>query len=830
MHKRFWFLSVWLILAMVLPIASLVNAAPLLQEGQEYVIQAGDTLAGLAEQYIGTAEDVVAIIAATAEKAATDETFAKINDPDQIEVGWKVWIPSKDKAKEYLQPLPDLGGKKVIVGTDPTYPPFEYPDEATGAYIGYDVDMVNDLCARLNCKPEFVATAWDGIFVALAAGEFDMVASGATITAEREEIVDFSYPYLVYGQILLLAADSSAQRVEDLKDKPIGVQLGTTNDLTATELFGDANVKRYDTFDMAVIALLQGDVSAVVIDLPSAVGFMEQYPGRLKVGPELTSGEALGMAFPPGSELRAAFNAALVRFKADGSYAKLYNKYFGGPEAATKMPGPVTELLVVGTTDKMTVFDPADVYDFHAWEIWNNTGDGLLNNEPGSAGKAVPGLAERYEASDDGMEYTFYLRKGVKFPDGTPFNAEAVKWTIERVIKMNEALGGEVAFLVSDYVDKVDVIDEYTVKFTLKTPVGFFPNLVASNPYKIISPKAWGMDAYEADNTSGGIGPYKITSWKRDEELVMEANPDYYGNPPKSKKVIIRYFADSATMRLALEKGEIDIAWKSLAGVDLKSLEGKPGIVIERQPGTEIRYICYNCKTPPFDDKRVRNALAMMLDREEIADVGFQGNKVPLYSMIPPGFLGHNPDYYGDADVEAAKALLKEVGFDENNPLKMDFWYSPSHYGDTEADVAAIIKDQWEKSGVVKVNLQSAEWATYKQYRNAGNLPVFLLGWYPDYLDSDNYTYPFGHTGATDGLGVFYSNPEMDKLLEAAQVERDEAKRAELYDQIQKLWPTENPTTPFAQGALTVAYREGVKGIVLDPLALFHYYLVYKEG
>ncbi len=498
--------------------------------------------------------------------------------------------------------------------------------------------------------------------------------------------------------------------------------------------------------------------------------------------------------------------------------------------AAPSNQGPSdASMLVVGTTDKLSVFDPADVYDFHAWEIWNNTGDGLLNNKPGTAGEVVPGLAEKYEASADGMEYTFYLREGLSFPDGTPFNADAVKWSIDRVISMNEELGGEVAFLVSDYVDKVEVVDNYTVKIYLKTPVGFFPQLVASNPYKIISPNSWDTTAYEADNTAGGIGPYKITSWKRDEELVMEANPDYYGDAPKTPQVIIRYFADSATMRLALENGEIDIAWKSLAPVDLKSIEGVKGIVVEKQPGTEIRYICYNCKTEPFTDKNVRTALALMLDREEIADVGFQGIKVPLYSMIPPGFLGHK-ETYGDADVDTAKAMLAELGYDESNPLAIEFWYSPTHYGDTEADVAALLKDQWEASGVVKVKLQNAEWATYKEYRNKGTLPIFLLGWYPDYLDSDNYTYPFGHTGATDGLGVFYSNPDMDKLLEAAQVATDPDARADLYGQIQDLWPTENSTTPFAQGALFVAYRDNVTGIVLDPLSLFHYYLVSKTG
>jgi len=330
MHKSYWLLNLVLVLAMVLPLASVAGAAPLSQEGEEYIIQQGDTLAALAETYLGSTDAVVAIIAVTAEKAATDESFAKINDPNLIEPGWKIWIPEKDMAADYMKPLPDLGGKKIIIGTDPTYPPFEYPEETTGEYIGFDVDMMNDLCGRLNCAPEFVPTAWDGIFVALAAGEFDMVASGATITAEREEIVDFSYPYLVYGQILLLPTGSDINDVKAAEGRPVGAQLGTTNEFTAIDLFGDANVKRYDTFDLAVIALLQGDVDAVVIDLPSAVGFMEQYPGQLAVGPDLTSGEALGMAFPPDSELLPALNAALVQYKADGTYATLYNKYFGG--------------------------------------------------------------------------------------------------------------------------------------------------------------------------------------------------------------------------------------------------------------------------------------------------------------------------------------------------------------------------------------------------------------------------------------------------------------------------------------------------------------------
>lgn len=345
MHKESRFISLVLALVM-LASASIVVAAPLGQEGQAYVIQKGDTLTGLAEQFIGSTDDVIAIIAATSEKAATDETFAKINDPALVEPGMKIFIPSKTDAAKYTVALPDLKGQKVRVGSDITYPPFEFPDKTTGEPTGFDIEMVKDLCQRLNCVPEFIPTGYDGIFVALAAKEFDMVASGSTITAERAKIVDFSYPYMVYGQILLLrSADVQKYATADAaKGKPIGSQLGTTNEKTAVDTYGDANVKRYDTFDLAVVALLNGDVDGVVIDLPSAVGFMEQYPGKLAFGPNLTTGEALGMVFQKGDTvLVPAFNAALARFKADGAYAKLYDKWFNvsaKAPAAGETPAP----------------------------------------------------------------------------------------------------------------------------------------------------------------------------------------------------------------------------------------------------------------------------------------------------------------------------------------------------------------------------------------------------------------------------------------------------------------------------------------------------------
>jgi peptide/nickel transport system substrate-binding protein len=499
------------------------------------------------------------------------------------------------------------------------------------------------------------------------------------------------------------------------------------------------------------------------------------------------------------------------------------------PVVPTEVPPPEPITIIIGTTDKPAVLDPADAYGFPEWEFYHQIADGLISNIPGTAGELELGLAADWPTvSADGLEYTFKLREGVSFPDGTPFNADAVLFAINRVIDMETTLSGEVAFLVSAYVDRIEKIDDYTVKFYLVAPVGFFPQLVATNPYKILNPSTWGLTEYEADNVTGGIGPYVVTSWKRDEEAIFERNATYYGTPAVADKIIVRYYADAAAMALALENGEIDVAWKTLLPADLDRLRANPNMVVELGPGTEIRYVCYQSQTPPFDDARVRKALGLTLDRAQIADLGFQGTKVPLYSMIPPGFLGYKALYPENPDLEAAKALLAEAGFNEANPLVMDLWWSPDHYGDTEADVVALIKDQYEATGVVQVNLQSAEWTTYKQYRNAGSLPVYLLGWYPDYLDSDNYVWPFAHSSATAGIGTYYNNPAMDDLLERAQIETDSAARAALYEEVEQMWVEENPTTPFAQGALYVAYRTGITGVTLDPLMQLHYFLIGK--
>lgn len=225
--------------------------------------------------------------------------------------------------------MPDLGGKTVVVAVENAYPPFNNIDEATGEAVGWDYDAVREICKRINCVPEFKEAAWDGIFPAMQAGEYDWLADGVTYTEERDEIVDFSTPYVTIGQTLLVRVDET-NTLDDFKanaDLLVGTQIGTTNEIVAKETFPDKEIQSFEDFPGSVLALLSNDIDGVVIDNVSAAGFMAENEGKLKVGAQITSDEQLAFVFPPGSDLVEPVNAALKSMTDDGTLATLNKKW-----------------------------------------------------------------------------------------------------------------------------------------------------------------------------------------------------------------------------------------------------------------------------------------------------------------------------------------------------------------------------------------------------------------------------------------------------------------------------------------------------------------------
>jgi peptide/nickel transport system substrate-binding protein len=488
------------------------------------------------------------------------------------------------------------------------------------------------------------------------------------------------------------------------------------------------------------------------------------------------------------------------------------------------------QTLVYGTTDKISDIDPANAYDFHTWEIFYNTMDGLVGYEPGGS-TLVPALATGWSSNAAGDEFTFKLRKGVKFSDGTPFDASVVKWTIDR----NTAIEGDPSWLITDFVKSVEVVDPLTVKFILKNPVAFFPKLVANPPYYPLSPNTFPEGAkgqYVKDPSElkggalAGLGPYKMTSFKRDEEIVLDYNSNYWGKEPPFRKVIIRYFADATTMRLALEKGEVDLVYKSLNPSDISDLGKNSKLTVFKNQGPFIRYLAFETSESVFKDKKLRQAIASLVNRPEIAQKVYLGQVIPLYSMVPNGMQYQKTTFktaFGDGKVAAAEKILKSLGYTKDKPFSFDLWYSPSHYGDTEANLAEVVKAQIEKTPLVKVTIKSAEWATYKQQWHDKQMAVFFLGWYPDYVDADNYTAAFAGTSGSIGNGIYFSNPQWDALFMKEQTSTKESARKAIFEQVQTMWTDEVPTVPLFQGYLILVSKKNLTGVKIGPPMIFLY-------
>ena len=231
--------------------------------------------------------------------------------------------------------LPDLGGREVIIAVENAYNPFNFIDESTGQAVGYDYDVFNEACQRLNCKPTFEQTSWDTI-VAVMGGtgqaEFDIAADGITVTPERAEHVDFSTPYIKLSQQLLVRADedrfAGVDELNALDDFKVGAQPGTTNYDLAVEKFGEDNIVAFDQYGLIVQALLNGDIDATVMDNVAGEGYIGANPDKLKlVGDPLTS-EELGFVFPKGSDLVEPINLVLAEMEADGTLDTIYAKWF----------------------------------------------------------------------------------------------------------------------------------------------------------------------------------------------------------------------------------------------------------------------------------------------------------------------------------------------------------------------------------------------------------------------------------------------------------------------------------------------------------------------
>ncbi|MGD2057689.1 MAG: ABC transporter substrate-binding protein [Anaerolineales bacterium] len=488
--------------------------------------------------------------------------------------------------------------------------------------------------------------------------------------------------------------------------------------------------------------------------------------------------------------------------------------------------------VVIGTTDRIASLDPADAYAVRDWELIKNTGEGLLKWSPGTA-ELQTGLAvDMPEISEDGLTYTFTLRDGIMFADGTELTASMYADQLNRLLTIGpECPNGVADALATPYVESITAPDEKTVVFQLKSPIGYFMQILAGAPYIPAHPDIFPADecVLFPEAPVYGVGPWFISQYTQGEQVVLEPNPYYNGElKPQVDQVIVRYYADPQTMALAVQNGEIDIAWRFLGAELIGQLQDAESVTVGTVEGGSIRYLIVNHTFAPMDDPNVYKGVAFAIDRDEISDTVFGGQVSPLYSMVPPGFLGANEafdDLYASPDLDAAREVLAASGYDESNPLELEMWYPPEHYGATTAAWMEVIQQQLEATGVIDVTLQAQEWSTYVTALTGGeSYAVGVLGWFFDYPDPSNYLDPFVYNGGLGtnvslaAEGTDFGEPindmaaELVDLLAQADVETDIQAREDLYAQAQDLYAELVVSLPLFFEPEHVVYRGNVAG------------------
>ncbi|WP_454149649.1 ABC transporter substrate-binding protein [Microbacterium lacticum] len=489
------------------------------------------------------------------------------------------------------------------------------------------------------------------------------------------------------------------------------------------------------------------------------------------------------------------------------------------------------EALIVGTTDKVTTLDPAGSYDNGSLAVQTQVFPYLVNTDYNST-EVVPDLAESAEFTAPN-EYTVKLPAGLKWSNGHDLTSSDVKFSFDRNIKIADPNGAS-SLLYN--LDSVETPDDTTVVFKLKTDNDqVFPFILTSFPGAIVDEEVFSADAVTPDqdivDADAFGGPYKITSWDFNKSVEFTPNENYQGllAAPVNAGVILSYFAESSNLKLAVQQGDIDVAYRSLSATDIDDLKGNDDVKVVDGPGGEIRYIVFNFNTQPYgattaeaDPAKalaVRQAVADLVDREAISDQVYKGTYTPLYSYVPEGFTGAIDalkGLYGDGngapDAAKAKATLEAAGV--TTPVKLSLQYSPDHYGPSSGDEYALVKSQLEKDGLFTVDLQSTEWVQYSKDRTADVYPAYQLGWFPDYSDADNYLTPFFLE--KNFLGNHYVNPEVNDLILQQAVEPDAAKRAAEIEKIQELVAGDLSTVPLLQGAQVAVTGADVSGVTLD--------------
>jgi peptide/nickel transport system substrate-binding protein len=480
---------------------------------------------------------------------------------------------------------------------------------------------------------------------------------------------------------------------------------------------------------------------------------------------------------------------------------------------------PARDALVIAMEAEPPGLDPGQALGLHTLRVTHEVFETLVAT-PDDSTSIVPGLAESWQVSPDGLAWTFKLRRGVRFHDGTPLDAAAVKFTFDRVIDPSHphAKSGKWSFVVGylSSVKSVEVVDPLTVRLHLKYPTSSLLALLALPNCAIVSPTAFSKAPNDFNSQPVGSGRYRLDTWELGRRLVLRRNDDYWGQKGKPAALVYRWIPESNARVTELLTGGVDLILPVPPDF-VARLERNPQVTVHKKTGLTVWYVGFNVEKKPFTDVRVRQALNHAVNKDAIVRDILKGTGIAATGPLLPGTWASEPEVKKyPYDPAAAKRLLAAAGYP--NGFEVDFWVPESGSGmQSPVEMATVIQANLAAIGV-RASLKTFEWGSYLGKIRTDAPVMFALSWFLKSEDPDLSLYPLFYSKNTPLPNRSnYNNPEVDQLLVQARQAADRAKRADLYKRAQRIIVADAPWIFVDHEIQVVATRADVKHFKLHP-------------